>query len=258
LSLSDNGVQSVGAFRDIDVIIEDSEIARNNWRGYPAGHIGWDTGNKWSGIRDGVVRRTRFVDNFGHGFWLDTDNKRITIENSLLSGNSRYGVWLENNQGPIAVTGNRICNNSEGGLTDGRSDYVTVRNNQIWGTTRYNVFFTGTYAGRTMTDWQTGQSITNHSLYWTLDGNIVAGSGAEGWLWTHTDYQAPGAWAEIRDTMTVMDNNRWYHSARANAFWLPQGKIGYPGFQSDLQLANSLFESHSVWQTPPTLSCTLP
>jgi hypothetical protein len=256
--MSDNGVKALGQIKDVDVVVEDSEIARNNWRGWPVGMRGWDSVHKWSGIRDGIVRRTRFVNNWGNGFWVDSDNKRITLENSLITGQGLTGVWLENNQGPITITGNRICNNIQSGVADGQSDHVTLRNNQIWGTTRWNFIFTGFYGGRTMTDWQTGQSITNRSLYWTFDGNIVAGQGSEGWLWWHTDYLAPGAWRLIRDTMILLDNNRWYHSGRTTAFKLPQGSVTYPAFRSDVQQSNSLFEVHSAWQAPPALSCTMP
>ena len=255
---SDNGVGSIEQFRDIDVLIEDSEIARNNWRGWPAEHKGWGTGHKWSGVRDGVVRRTRFVNNMGHGFWVDSDNRRVTLQNSLISANALNGVNVEKNQGPLTIEGNRICNNTQAGLSDAQSDRVTLRNNQIWGTARWNTIFTGNYAGQTVTDWQTGESVTTRSRYWTVDGNIVAGSGSEGWLLWHTDHNAPGAWSLIRSTFVKFDNNRWYHSGRSTAFRLPQGNVSYPAFQTDVQQADAMHELNSRWEPPPTLSCTLP
>ena len=85
------------------------------------------------------------------------------------------------------------------------------------------------------------------------------GSGGGGWLWVHTDYNAPGAWSVIRNSLINFDRNRWYHSGRANAFWMPQGQIGYSAFRSDLQLANPRFEVNSTFQqTAPTLSCSMP
>jgi hypothetical protein len=254
-SFSDNGVESLSQMRDVDVVIEGSEVARNNWRGWPAEHKGWATNFKWSGIRDGFVRRTRFVNNMGHGFWADSDNARVTIENSLSSGNALNGVNVEKNQGPVAIVGNRICNNTTAGLSDAQSDRVTVRNNQVWGSGRWNIIFSGNYAGQTIKDWQTGALITTRSLYWTVDGNIIAGSGSEGWLWWHT---GADAWSLIRSTMVFIDNNRWHHSGRTSAFRLPPGATTHPGFTIDLQQVNAAHERNSRWEVPPTLSCTLP
>jgi hypothetical protein len=257
-TISDNGVMALSQFRDLGVLIENSEIARNNARGFAAAHQGWDTVHKWSGIRDGIVRRTRFSDNFGNGFWVDSDNRRITVEYSLMSGNSSKGVSLEKNQGPTVLTGNRICNNGEGGLSDAQSNYVTLRSNQIFNNRRWNMIFAGVYAGQTANDWQTGVSTVLKSLYWTVEGNTVVGSGTEGWLWWHTNYNAPGAWELIRSTFVRFDNNRWYHSGRTNPFTLPGGAVTYPGFVSNLVQSNSSYELNSRWEVPPTLSCTLP
>ena len=263
-SFTDNGVMGLQAFRDIDVIVEDSEISRNNWRGWPAQHRGWDVVFKWSGIRDGSVRHTQFVNNSGNGFYADTDNKRVTLQNSLMSGNLSKGVSVEKNQGPILIIGNRICGNIQGGVNDAQSDNVTLKSNQIWNNRDFNIAFGGIYSGQTEKDWQTGQSYTGYTLNWTIDGNTVVGSGTGtagtngGWLWWHTDWNAPGAWADTRNSMIVMDNNRWYHSNKTNAFMLPQGAVTFSAFRTDLQTANSSFEANGAWQTPPALSCTLP
>jgi pectate lyase len=256
LSIIDNGVMAVSDHRDIDVLIEDSDISRNNWRGWAAMHRGWDVVLKWGGIRDGIVRRTKFVSNWGNGFYADQDNKRLTVEYSLMASNYSKGVSLEKNQGPIVINGNRICNNLEGGMVDVQSDRVTVKNNQIFGN-KWNLMFSGFYAGQTFPDWQTGTSYTAHSLYWTITGNTIVGNGTDGWLFWHTDYLAPGAWADTRNSMISFDYNTWYHSARTTAFKLPQGSVTFTTFRSDVQLANSAFESHSAWGVP-TVSCTMP
>jgi hypothetical protein len=255
---SDNGVLAVSSYKDVDVIIEDSEVARNNWRGSVVGHVGWDSVFKWAGVHDGIVRRTQFIDNRGNGFWLDTDNQRITIENSLLSGQVLKGISLENNPGPITISDNRICNNTQAGVGDAQSNNVTLRNNQIFANTGWNILFTGTYSGQTSQDWQTGVTSTNQSLSWVVEGNVIAGSGTDGWLWWHTDHNAPGAWARIRNTMLLIDNNTWYHADRTTAFKLPQGSAAYAAFQGDLRLANPEWEAQGAWRDPGPLSCTMP
>jgi Right handed beta helix region len=254
---SDNGVLAVSSYMDVDVIVEDSEVARNNWRGSAVGHVGWESVFKWAGVHDGIVRRTQFIDNRGNGFWLDTDNQRVTIERSLLSGQVLKGISLENNPGPITISDNRICNNTQAGVGDAQSNNVTLRNNQIFANTGWNIIFTGVYSGQTSQDWQTGLTSTNRSLFWVVEGNVIAGSGTDGWLWWHTDYKVPGAWALVRNTM-VIDNNIWYHTGRTTAFKLPQGSAAYTAFQGDLRLANPEWEAQGAWRDPGPLSCTMP
>jgi hypothetical protein len=261
--LSDNGVDAYADYHVLNLTIRDSEISRNNWRGHALGHKGWDTVFKIFGDRDVLISRVAFSDNKGNGFWVDSDNQRVTVEHSLMRGNTGKGVSLEKNQGPIVLTGNRICENLEGGVNDAQSDNVTLRNNQIFNNRDFNVAFGGVYAGQTFTNWQTGQSYTAKSINWTVEGNTVVGNGTGtygtngGWLWWHTDYQAPGAWALTRDTIRGMDSNRWYHKDQAAAFMLPGGAVGYSTFKSDLQRSNTMFEANSSWQAV-SLSCTMP
>ena len=93
----DNGVCGLNQHQEKGSVLEDSLIARNNWRGWSAEHKGWDSVFKWGGMRDGIVRRTQFVDNLGSGFWLDYDNQRITVEQILSARNQGAGVSLELN-----------------------------------------------------------------------------------------------------------------------------------------------------------------
>jgi hypothetical protein len=166
------------------------------------------------------------------------------------------------NQGPITISNNRICNNGFTGLLDAQSNYVSLLGNQIFGNGTngtYNILFSGTYSGRYVTDYETGVTTLIRSQYWTVTDNTVAGSGTGGWLWVHSDYNAPGAWSLVRNSLLNFDRNHWYHSARANAFYLPQGPVDYSVFRSDLQLANSAFEVNSTFQqSAPSLSCSIP
>ena len=193
--ISDNGVMAFSAFRDVDVIMENTEIARNNAKGWAAEHKGWDVVFKWMGIRDGLISRSNIINNWGNGLHIDGDNKRITIEYSLMGFNQSKGLSLEKNQGPITVNGNRMCNNVSAGLNDAQSDYVTLTNNQIFNNRDFNFAFGGVYTGQTITDWQTGQPYTARSVYWTFTGNVISGSGTAttpengGWLWWHTQLQ---------------------------------------------------------------------
>jgi hypothetical protein len=251
----DNGVNGFVCFRSTGLAMTDTTVVGNNWRGWPAEHKGWDSVMKFSGCRDVTAKRLRVTDNWGNGFWLDSDNKRVVLQDSLIARNQLKGIYLENNQGPIQLVSNRICDNVFAGLADAQSDRVSVQDNQIFRNTSYNVLFTGTYAGQQMTDWQTGEVTTQKTLYWRFTGNLVSGSGSAGWLWWHTDYNAPGAWAQTRNTMTAFDNNNWYHSGRTTAYRLPQGNTDYPTFRTDIRTTLSTAETNSHWTTTTLPTC---
>jgi parallel beta-helix repeat protein len=253
---SDNGVMGHNSWRDRGYLFEDSEVARNNWRGYPAAHVGWDTVQKFLQVRDLIARRLRIVDNWGSGFWLDYDNQRVTFRDSLVSGNKgNQGVYLEKNQGPVLLENNRICNNTNAGIADAQSEQITVRGNQVFDNGRYQFLFTGNQAGQTVVDYLTGQSKLLRSRQWTVVDNAVAGSGNEGWLWWHTD---SSAWTEFRTTAAEVDRNLWWHGARGSAFRLPQGTVAHTTYRADLQAMKPAHEVNSSWQAAAALSCTMP
>ena len=147
-------------------------------------------------------------------------------------------------------------------MADAQSNYVSLLGNQIFGNGvngNYNILFTGTYTGRNVSNYETGATTLIRSRSWTVTDNTIAGSGSGGWLWVHSDYNAPGAWSIVRNSFVNFDRNHWYHSARANAFWLPQGSVTYATFKSDIQQANSRFELNSTFQqSAPSLSCSMP
>jgi hypothetical protein len=247
----DNGVLGLSGYREKDIILEDTEIARNNWRGWPVGHEEWDSVFKWLSVHGGVARRLRVVDNLGNGFWLDTDNRNVELSESLISGNRKGGVTLEANQGPIAVIANRICDNVEAGILDAQSDHVTLRDNHIFGNQQYNIYFAGDQSGQTATDWETGEETSLNTRYWTVRDNVIAGSGSGQWLWWNTGPE--DVWTSSRDTLSVGDNI-WYHTRDA-PFRLPDGGMGYDAFRENLQRSDSAHESGSVLADPGPLVC---
>jgi parallel beta helix pectate lyase-like protein len=252
---NNNGVLGLSGYREENIVLEDSEIARNNWRGWPTGHEEWDTVFKWLSVRGGIARRLRVVDNLGNGFWLDTDNQDVELRDSLISGNQKGGVTLEANQGPILVTGNRICENVQAGILDAQTDRVTVVGNQIFGNEEYNLYFSGDQSGRRFTAWKSGDETFANTRYWTIQDNIIAGHGDEEWLWWNSGQD--DVWDESRDTMLEVNGNIWYHT-RDEAYRLPEGRLDYFAFRNELQRANGDHESSSVWADPGSLSCREP
>ena len=142
LKISDNGIVGHNDYRSRNALVQGVEVARNNWRGWPAELRGFGTVYKWAEARDVTIRQSRFIDNLGHGIWFDSDNQRILIENNFVARNGNggigRGIFLELNGGPITVQRNRICDNGEAGIADGRSNNVTVLNNEIFNNAYYH------------------------------------------------------------------------------------------------------------------------
>jgi hypothetical protein len=265
-TLTANGVNAYSDYRTVGLRIENTVISDNNWRAPAVGLYGWDSVFKIFQGRNATMRGVSWVNNTGNGLWLDSDNANILVEGSLMKGNFSKGVSLEKNQGPIVLRNNRVCNNGAG-VVDAQSDNVTLEGNQIFDNNDFNLAFGGHYTGQTWTIHDTGQSYTGRTLYWSVTGNAIAGSGTGnyatggGWLFWHTDYQAPGAWATSRNSFRAFDGNTWAHTQKSAPFMLPGGARTFEQWRADLQLASPTFESHSLFTLgapSPALSCTRP
>jgi hypothetical protein len=268
---SDNGIYGHSDYRSRGAVVEDSEVARNNWRGWPAELKGFDTVYKWSETRDVTIRRARIIDNLGHGIWFDGDNQRVTVEDSFVARNGRdrigRGIFLEINGGPITIQRNRICDNGEGGVVDGRSNNVTVSRNEISNNGSYQIEFTGSDVPVTITDSVTGQPYTVDTSYWTIVDNVIKGGplasgaipaecypGPCGWLvWT------PDAdhYRQIAATL-VADRNVYYHSLGTESFRVPDAygrAVTLSGWRT-LVSGIRANEANSTFSDPGALSCT--
>ena len=74
-------------------LFEETAAVGNNWRGHDPF---WEAGGgKWVGTTDTVIRRHYAAHNGGPGIWLDMDNRRNTVEGSLVVGNEVAGIMLE-------------------------------------------------------------------------------------------------------------------------------------------------------------------
>ena len=120
----DNGVNGINGYQDLNVLMQDVDLTRNNWRGWAAEHKGFDTVHKWSETRDVTVRR-QFVDNYGHGLWFDGDNHRILVDGAFSARNKMRGAYMELNPGPITLQNSTICENGFEGVANARTDNLT-------------------------------------------------------------------------------------------------------------------------------------
>jgi hypothetical protein len=264
---SDNGVNGIQSYKDVNVLVQDSEVSRNNWRGWADEHKGFDTVDKWDEGRDITIRRGQYVDNFGHGLWFDGDNHRVLIENVFSARNKMRGAYFELNPGPITIQNSKLCENGFEGVANARTDNLTVNNNQIFDNKFWQVTGTGAPVPINLVDWQTGQPYTVYGANMTLTNNIIRGKplpagqplpgecypGPCGWMfWAPDD----NIYSYLAPTITS-DYNQWYHTSTTLAYRVPPAKgnaVDFTAFKT-LMSQSKPNEVHSVWSNSTPVSC---
>lgn len=111
---NDNGQLGIGGVGD-DAVIEDTEIARNN---YAKHNLWWEAG----GIKVSTSKRVTFRgnhvhDNFGTGVWFDWDNQEILISDNLVELNWLMGIQYEASQHGV-IRDNRVIRNDQSGYDE--------------------------------------------------------------------------------------------------------------------------------------------
>ncbi|MFN2384611.1 MAG: nitrous oxide reductase family maturation protein NosD [Gemmatimonadota bacterium] len=88
-----NEQMGIGGLGD-DIVIEDNEIAWNNYR--KAFDYGWEAGGtKFVKTRNLVVRNNHSHHNWGPGLWTDIDNINTTYEGNVVEDNADTGIFHE-------------------------------------------------------------------------------------------------------------------------------------------------------------------
>lgn len=129
---NDNGFGGIMGGNANGWLLEDNQTNRNAWRSWAGGYKGWATaGLKVLDVANFTARRHEAKYNYADGFWIDTNNTNITLENSTVSHNLLDGVFLEASAGPFMVKNNLICNNGWADLLLSAVAKVTLENNRI-------------------------------------------------------------------------------------------------------------------------------
>jgi hypothetical protein len=247
----DNGISAYGSYQESGILIENAELARNNWRGAQVGFTGWAAGVKFGMTSNVTINGWNAHQNYGHGLWFDYYNRNVTINGLVSAGNLGRGLFLEKNPGPIVVDGATICDNGFSGISYGRSDKVTVRNSRIFSNAGWQHLQTGDATPVTMPD---GTVVRGYGL--SLQNNITVGddwaqqdSLNKGWLfWATTDDS--GFWSSL-----TASGNTWYHTQRTNPFRV---NSTYDDWYTYPMFASKARETSGRWASPGTLSCPAP
>src|SRR5579884_26552 len=91
--IHNNGQKGIGGVT-MNSVVQDNEIARNNYAGFD---VGWEAGGAKFAVSSGmVVRGNNVHDNYGPGIWFDIDSINNLIENNTVTSNySGPGIQYE-------------------------------------------------------------------------------------------------------------------------------------------------------------------
>ena len=204
--------------------------------------------------------------------WLDSDNKNVLVDQIFAANNKLRGFYNEVNQGPVTIQNSKFCQNGGSGIgsASGSSNF-NVLNNQIFDNLLGQIEYTGQPKPMTITEWDTGQSVTLSTTNHNFQGNTIVGYGTpqyfttppEGWMrWGPDQGQLAGWIATYRG-----DNNKYYHRNATVAF-AAGDKTGADGvvkmdfntwranYANDATNVNKNNEVNSTWGDPGALSCT--
>jgi parallel beta-helix repeat protein len=219
-----NGGGGMATYKIKTLLFEDNETSYNNWRGAKGGFLGWAVaGIKNMCIRDGVYRRHKAVGNQTRGFWLDFDNANILIEAASWCDNLTNGIFIEASQGPITIADSVICHNRKYGIQTTNSSNVTLGRNTIYGNGSSQIRVTGDVE-RAVTNWETGEQRLLKVERWTLQENVIVGEDARQLL-----LDTPG-WGHFFGSLASQGNG-WYNPEKGNAFKVGGVYLDFRGWQ---------------------------
>ena len=239
-----NGASGIGGFKLKRFLFEDSETSFNNWRGAEGGFYGWSVaGGEFSEIHDGIIQRYRSIANQARGCWLDSDNVNITVDGADLGRNYRDGIFIEANEGPIAISNSFIHENLNAVLGANSTD-VSLIGNCLWGNTQSQIQITGVL-NRAVSNWETGAQFTLSAGRWTIDGNMIQSESAnQAWLTTPN-------WQPFLSSLGS-DGNHWLRPLDLRGFAVGANLWTLQDWQKSIGVdLESLAESRLTNRTPP-------
>jgi hypothetical protein len=247
-----NGGSGFNAWEGKNVLWQSDIAAYNNWRGAQGAYYTWSTGgwHIFSDHNDTMISVTS-KNNQSFGIHWDTDNLNIAVSSLVNSGNV-FGMSIEKNGGPIAISNSKFCNNGYGaqmGIAIRDSEAVNITNSTFYNNSLGHIVMMGELGGFTITNWETRQlySVINKSL--TFTGNTIVGLAATEQM-LKDGYLGGADWTTFVATLHS-DNNTWWNAKNAMAFTVPLPRSGtaknFSGWQSE-----TVQDLHSRFSAPAT------
>jgi hypothetical protein len=255
---SHNGGVGFAGMTDKNALYQFNESDYNNWRGAMGALYDWGMGGtKLMMMHNATVNNHYSYRNQAQGLWFDTDNKNISISNATLSENVLASLQLEANEGPISLTGSKLCSSGSGANLI-NTESLTMKGNTFYnnsGTNKWQgqIFLAGKPGGRQIYDWETNQSYYLYTSNTVMSGNILQDTKAGQFVFA--TFLSGNDWTRFADSLSS-NNNHWYDGSTKKAFKIPNGVV--------VDLASWQLETRadlaSYWGTVTTAaaSCAVP
>ena len=238
-TLNENGASGVNAFRAEDLLFEDNETNRNNWRGRAGGLVGWSVGNKFIEIHGLTIRRHTSTNNLSRGMWLDYDVHNALLEEIRSCRNLSDGIFIELSPGPITVRNSTFCENGAVGIQTSALEDLSLEGNAIYDNEQGQIFLTGDLQAQ-VDDAFTGVMHVLHNEDWIWVGNTITAFGDQPLITTSLPEDE---WMRLMSTASL--DFTTYDAPTDAGFELPDGSIvSFEEWQEVAgQDANSTFAS---------------
>jgi len=246
-----NGGAGIQGSKIKSLLSESEFTSYNNWRGSRGGLSFWAVaGAKYLHLHKAIFRRQLGLSNHTGGFWLDTDNEDILIENSRWCGNHEYGLFIEASQGPIRVLNSKVYNNKWVGVRVMTSENVTLEGNQIFQNLGAEISVADALT-RNVKNWETGGNIFLKTGNWKMRHNIISGQNL---------LLSIG----VKNFITTLssNNNFWYSSSFKKPFMLesntsPRQFFDFNQWKADFgHDVNSLIDQSGNAKVPAFPNCS--
>ncbi len=231
-----NGGVGFVATNDTSVLYNFNESDYNNWRGAQGALYDWGMGGaKFMYMRSTSVQNHYSYHNQAQGLWFDTDNKNVTVNNAILSGNHMAGLQLEANEGPITLENSTVCG-SGSGVNVLNVEKLAIKNNTFYnnsGTGIFDpaeIFVAGFAHGHRITDSRTGQTYNLITKDTVLTGNKFQNVAANQTVFG--TYLAGSDWSTFANSLNA-SGNKWYDPHTSSSFRIDGGKaVTFGGWKS--------------------------
>ncbi len=222
-----NGGGGLTAFEVDDLLVEDSSTSRNSWRtaisapGTRGDHVidlgvpDFASGQKFFRLRGALFLRHTAVDNATNGLWFDFDNVDVVLEDSEIRDNGTQGLFIEANQGPVAIRSSRICGNEVGILVSNSED-LTIRDSILGDNVISQVYVAGQVQRGIAT--RDGEELVLTTTRLALAGNTMVATSGQRLLMTRLSDQG---WRDVLGT-TSATANTYVQAADTPGFLLPE------------------------------------
>ncbi len=220
-----NGSSGMGGYKIKHFVMDSSDTSFNNWRGAQGQFFGWAVaGAKFGAIHDGLVIRHRAMANQSRGLWFDYDTENLSLEQCGLYSNKTDGIFIEANQGPVAIRDSFISGNVEGaGVLGANSRDVSIIRSAIWANGLAQIQITGVES-RAVWNWETGTATDIRPEQWTITSSLMwAERATELWLLTPN-------WPSFLTTLNSR-SNVWSRPADPKAFRVGSRQLALPDWQ---------------------------